>query len=140
MPIVSDMVIIQDFMPVRIGDNDVFEKTFNTGGLSVNGQAILTFMVKGLTATRHQGIVRINGEVAERISSYKGLSNDFWFTQTLHIRNNYLNNGDNEIKIETALEERFGKTGWFDWMRPGANDIYDDIEVRNVFCHFQKEI
>jgi hypothetical protein len=129
MPVLCDFVVIQGDSNKVLGDSGdvLWEKTFNTGGRSSGGGAILMLMVKGLTSTKSNVPVKINNIDVGYIFHYNGANSGHWFTQIINIGANILKDGNNELQI--------GAVSW-----PGAKpgDLYDDFYIRDVICFFQQ--
>lgn len=127
MPVLCDFTVIQGDINKVIGDDGVaqWEETFNTGGRC--GQAVLMFMVKGLTSTTNNVDVKINGKVIGKIYHYNGANASHWFTQIINVGKGYLNDGDNLLQIH-AVSFPDAESG----------NIYDDFSIRDVIIFFQQ--
>lgn len=129
MPVLSDFAVIQGDASRRIGDGKIlWEKYFDTVARHSGGNAILMFMVKGLTVTDTTVDVKINNKSVGKIFNYNGADRNHWFTQIINIGGGILKNGQNELQIEAVSY-------------PGASpgDIFDDFFVRDVVCFFQQK-
>ena len=129
MPVVCDIQVIQGDACKKLGDGGatVWEKNFNTGGRHSGGNAILMFMVKGLTATNSDVTIKINGTNVGKIEHYNGADSRHWFTQIVNIGGGVLKNGNNELQIEAVS---------FSGASPG--NLYDDFWLKDVVCIFQQ--
>jgi hypothetical protein len=130
MPVVCDMQVIQGDSNKRLGDGGatIWEKDFGTGGRYSGGDAILMFMVKGLTATESTVDVKINNRSVGRIYPYTGADSDHWFTQIINIGGGILKSGTNELQIQAVT-----------WPGSTSGDIWDDFWIRDVVCFFQQK-
>ncbi|MEZ4700117.1 MAG: hypothetical protein R2834_07285 [Rhodothermales bacterium] len=130
MPVVSDFTIIHGVgTGLVIGDSGhhpIFETQFNTGGRRSTGHAIITFMVRGLTAATQGPQIKINNKFAGRVEPARGADPGHWFTQTINISGALLNDGSNEFEVHAAPN-------------PLGTDTYDDFVLKNIICHFQQE-
>lgn len=124
----SNFVVIQGDSSRRIGDGAaIWTKSFGAGGRVAGKDAILMFMVAGLTATNSDVDIKINDQTIGRIENYNGMDRRHWFTQVVNIGPNVLNDGTNELEI-TAVS----------WDGATAGDIYDDFFIKDVVCFFKK--
>jgi hypothetical protein len=131
MSIINNFQVIQGNQAQKIGDRgtDLWVESFNTRGRYSNGQAILTFMVRGLTDSDQDVDVLINDTVVGSIGHYYGGDPRHWFSQTVQIDEGVLRNGENTLRIEaTGLPVP----------RPG--NLYDDFYIKDVVCFFQQEV
>ena len=128
MAVVCDLQVIQNDVTQKIGDGAmIWEKIFNTGGRYPNGNAVLMFMVQGLTSTNSDVNIKINNKVVGVIENYKGANANHWFSQIVDIGEGILENGDNEIQIEAVS-----------WSGASSNNLFDDFRIKDVICIFQQ--
>jgi hypothetical protein len=129
MPVVCDIKVIQGDISKRIGDGStIWEQNFNTGGRYNGGDAILMFMVKGLTETNSDVNVKINNTKVGVIENYNGAKSSHWFTQIINIGGGILRSGDNELQIEAVS-----------WSGATPGNLYDDFSIKDVVCFFQQK-
>lgn len=135
MAVLSDFQVIQGDSSRRIGDGAiVWEKNFNTGGRTANGNAVLMLMVKGLTYSTEPVTVKINNKKVGSIFPYRlptkaerDATAQHWHTQIINIGGGILNSGNNELQMEAVgFPEATG------------TNAFDDFFVRDVICFFQQ--
>lgn len=131
MPVVCDIQFVHGVgTGVKIGDDGnhpIWEIQFNTGGRYKNGQAVLIFMVRGLTGNNNADVL-VNNQFVGRIANYPGASPSHWYMQMINITGGPLKDGNNELQINAVPATH-----------PGEGNVYDDFEVKNVICFFQQE-
>jgi hypothetical protein len=112
---------------VDIGDGQpVWEQSFSTGGRLKNGHAVLIFMVRGLTGT-NGAEVRLNNQLVGRVAPYPGADSRYWFMQMINVTGGPLLDGENELQVNAAPQAN-----------PVPGDLYDDFQLKNIFCIFQQ--
>jgi hypothetical protein len=112
---------------VTIGDSQpVWEQDFSAGGRLKNGNAVLVFMVRGLTGS-NGAEVRLNNNFVGRIDPYPGADSRHWFMQMINITGGPLLDGNNELQVNGAPHSN-----------PSPGDIYEDFQLKNVVCYFQQ--
>lgn len=132
----SNFSVIQGNTSVCIGDPprgiDQWREDFGTGGMKSGTDAILMFMVAGLTVTENDVPIYIhNGSELERIGKIEnchGAHKGHWFTQIVNIEPNILRVGTNTLVIDAVN---------FPGMDP-RDDKFDDFFIKNVICFFKK--
>ena len=137
MPVLADFELLVGNTPVTIGDPPFgkrWEKTFSTVGRHVGSYALLIFNVRGLTYTNEDVPVIINKKTVGMIFRYGGLdtaarteNGNYWYTQLITLHGNEINDGSNTIAIEAA-----------NWSGAAAGRLYDDFELKDMFCFYQK--
>ncbi len=127
MPVLCDFQVIQGDSSRRIGDGAIiWEKTFNTGGRTSGGKAILMLMVKGLTYATEPVDVKINNTSVGKIFPYRwptkaerDAAANHWHTQIINIGGGILNDGNNELQIEAvSYPEATGSNAFDDIFYP----------------------
>ncbi|NEO96777.1 MAG: hypothetical protein F6K56_44405 [Moorea sp. SIO3G5] len=116
MPVVCDFTEIIGDNPVNI-TSAVLERNFNTGGRH-SSAAFLIFNVRGITSTSVP--VKVNNRVVGNIFPYPNSNTSHWFTQMISLSSSQLNNGNNEVQIET----------------PGN----DSFQIKNMVCFFHQNV
>jgi hypothetical protein len=114
---------------ITIGDNrPVWEQRFKANGRERTGNAVLVFMVRGLTGT-NGAEVRLNNKVIGMIDPYPGADSRHWFMQMINITAlpEILLDGDNELQVNAAPHTN-----------PSPGDIYEDFTLKNFICIFQQ--
>lgn len=118
MALVCDFIQIVGDAPVNIGAT-AWEKTFNTGGrksgTNVDSTALLIFNLKGLTSAEIP--VLINNKEVGRIFPYAGANANHWYTQMVALNGSQLNDGNNEIQLESNS---------------------DSFQIKNMVCFFHQ--
>jgi hypothetical protein len=129
----SDLVVI-------VGDQD---RTIGNGhpclaarfrievtGAGVEGPkiagAVLTLMVRGLTAAGQQPVVKINHRPVGVLPPYPGADRRHWFSEAIGVGAGVLQEGENEIEIRAA--------GLPD---PPPGDVPAGFQIRDLICHYQ---
>jgi hypothetical protein len=113
---------------VDIGDDQpVWEQSFSTGGRYKNGQAVLVYMVRGLTGS-NSAEVRLNNQFVGRVTPYPGANQTHWFMQMINITGGPLLDGNNELQVRAAPATD-----------PSPGNIYDDFSLKYILCIFQQE-
>jgi hypothetical protein len=112
---------------VNIGDSQpVWEQPFSTGGRHKNGNAVLVFMIRGLTGS-NEAEVRLNNQLVGRITPYPGANPSHWYMQMINVTGGPLLDGTNELQVHAAPATN-----------PSPGDIYDDFQLKNILCIFQQ--
>ena len=132
MPVLSDYTTILGHNDeVNVGEGQFpngWETKFNTGGRRTNGDALFTFMMRGMTETNQHARVLVNGVEVGRLFNNKGDILGHWQTQIVPFPNNRLNDGDNVIRVSSV-----------DKINPVGGDTRDNFILRSVFCFFKQE-
>jgi len=135
MAVVSDFEVIQGDVDKRIGDGaTLWEKNFNTGARLSNQNAVLMFMVKGLTYATKGVDVKVNDKSVGQIFPYRWPTQqlrdadaDHWYTQIINVGGNMLNDGMNELQIQAiGFPEATG------------TNKFDDFSIRDVVCFYKQ--
>jgi hypothetical protein len=108
------------------GEKPIWEANFGAGGRHKNGNAVLVFMVRGLTG-ENGAQVFVNNEPAGRIEPYPGADPRHWFLQTINVTGGAIRDGNNEFQVNAAPATN-----------PGDGNSYDDFQIKNIFCIFQQ--
>ena len=112
---------------ITIGDAlPVWEQTFSAGGRYKNGNAVLVFMVRGLTGTNGSK-VRLNNNLVGTIAPYPVANPSYWFMQMINITGGPLLDGNNELQVNAAPNAD-----------PSPGNIFDDFQLKNIICIFQQ--
>jgi hypothetical protein len=144
--IVADYVVILGNDPVCIGDDPKNAPTikewtakFGTGGREEFGEAVLTFNVSQLTASKANVPVFINGVKVGEIRRYFGAETaqerawDYWYSQTITFPSTVLNPttpDKNEIRIPCSdIDEKLAESD---------DDKLDDFFLKDVVCWFHQ--
>jgi hypothetical protein len=137
MTVVCDFTVIQGDVDRRIGDGaTLWEKNFDTGGREAGGNAVLMFMVKGLTYANEPVDVKINNVSVGVIYPYRWPTQELrdadaehWYTQIINVGGAQLKKVGNELQIQAI--------GF-----PGntPQNIYDDFYIRDVVIFFQQSV
>ncbi|HEY0604374.1 MAG TPA: hypothetical protein VGD58_15745 [Herpetosiphonaceae bacterium] len=129
MPVVSDFVVIRGDNNLQIGDDQLGHTlAFNTEGRHTNGEAYLVLMVRALTQAVTNAEVTLNGERIGQIFHHNEAPLGHWFTQIINIGAGRLNDGDNNLRLGVVPNAQDG----------GGN--FDDYLVRNIVCHFKRNV
>ena len=112
---------------ITIGDaRPVWEQIFSTHGHHHGGNAVLVFMVRGLTGS-NGAEVRVNNKFIDTIDPYPGADSRHWFMQMINLTGGALEPGDNELQVNAAPHTN-----------PSQGDIYEDFQLKNIVCIFQQ--
>ena len=116
--------VVCDFIQI-VGDDPedisatVWEKKFKTGGRSSGGgvatTALLLFNLRGLTSANIP--VKINNAPVGTIYHYANANVDHWYTQMVALHGYQLNDGENEIQLESNT---------------------DSFQIKNMVCFFHQ--
>lgn len=153
MPVVCDFVKIIGDQAINIGDHSTphghfggsqgrWNANFSTRGRQKDGSAFLIFNVSGLTRTKLECDVELNGKVIGHISPllsepalqslHSGLTK-YWFTQMIALEGSQLNDKEeNTIQIYAAHYEGGPEQDISEW--------FDDFQLKDMFCFFKQSI
>lgn len=137
MALVSDFTVIQGNADHLVGDPaTLWEQNFNVWGYKEGSQAMLIFMVKGLTYATEGVDVKINNKVVGQIFPYRWPTKEMrnaaashYYTQIINIGGDALTPGKNELQIEAiGFPEESG------------SNKFDNFEIRDLMCFFQQAV
>ena len=144
--IVADYVVILGNEPVCIGDDpknaptiEEWAAKFGAGGCEAVGDAVLSFNVSQLTASKGNVPILINGQQVGEIRRYFGAEIpkerawDYWYSQTITFPSTLLNSttpDGNEIRIRcSVIDEEKAES---------KDDKLDDFFIKDVVCWFHQ--
>lgn len=128
MPVLCDMKVIQGDAAKVVGDADsLWRKSFNTGGRTASGDAIIMLMVRGLTDSPSDVPVYVNDKRVGAIGRYQGGEASHWHTQIINIGAGVLRDGNNTLEIRAVAAAD-----------PSSRNLYDDFVIKDVVCFFQQ--
>ena len=129
----SDLVVIVGDHDRTIGNgHPCLEARFHieaTGGGVEDSKiagAVLTLMVRGLTAAGQQPVVKVNRRPVGVLPPSPGADRRHWFSEAIGVGAGVLREGENEIEIRAASQPD-----------PSPGDASAEFQIRDLICHYQ---
>ena len=132
MTTVADFTSIFSGATVTIGDGsnpNGWTESFNTAGRLGAKKAYLTLMLQHMTATLQNAVVKVNNSKVGELFNSKDGNALHWQTQMIVFDGGILNDGNNTIDVFPV-----------DSANPSPGETRDDFNIREVVCHFHKEV